>query len=264
MRNNPVLNGVSHRNSLPVQSLQAEPYMADTELWHVSIICADADAGTSLSSHIAAFRQTRMHAVYKDTGSYFLSRKMHSPQLLFIDLDLVNEEIARQIKLSSEKIIIIGFGDENKIKLAGLNAWVFNYLRSPFVFGDVFTVISQVNLYYSNFFAASTQQKNFVLIKSEYKLIKVKLADILFIAGMKDYIKIWLKEKSAPLTTLQNLKEFERKLPQHDFIRVHKSYIVSLQHIDCIARNEITIGSYSIPVGDAFRDGLNGFIAAHS
>lgn len=107
-------------------------------------------------------------------------------------------------------------------------------------------------------------KKTFVLIKSGYRLIKINLADILFIAGMKDYIKIWVKDKTAPLTTLQNLKEFEQKLPQQDFIRIHKSYIVALQHIDCIARNEIMIGTYSIPVGDAFRNGLNGFIEAHS
>lgn len=107
-------------------------------------------------------------------------------------------------------------------------------------------------------------KKSFVLIKSEYRLIKINLSSILYIEGMKDYIKIWIKEKPAPITTLQNLKEFESKLSQQDFIRVHKSYIVALAHIDYIARNEIMIGTYSIPVGDAFRSGLNGFIEAHS
>jgi DNA-binding LytR/AlgR family response regulator len=63
---------------------------------------------------------------------------------------------------------------------------------------------------------------------------------------------------------LQNLKDFEKKLPSTSFIRVHKSYIIAAQHIDFISRSENTIGSYPIPVGEAFRSELNKFISENS
>jgi DNA-binding LytR/AlgR family response regulator len=71
---------------------------------------------------------------------------------------------------------------------------------------------------------------------------------------MKDYTQVYLKGKVDPILTLNNLKSFFNKLPGDEFIRVHRSYIVSLVHIDSIARNEIYIGKKIIPIGDSFKD----------
>jgi DNA-binding LytR/AlgR family response regulator len=97
------------------------------------------------------------------------------------------------------------------------------------------------------------KSKRFVFIKSEYKIIKVKFEDIIFCEGLKDYTQIYLKGKSDPILTLHNLKSFLSKLPGDEFIRVHRSYIISLNHIDTITRNEIYIGKKIIPVGNSFK-----------
>ncbi len=98
------------------------------------------------------------------------------------------------------------------------------------------------------------KSKRFVFIKSEYKIIKVKFEDILFCEGMKDYTQVHLKGKADPIITLHNLKSFLSKLPVDEFIRVHRSYIISLSQIDSITRNEIYIGKKIIPVGDSYKD----------
>ncbi len=98
------------------------------------------------------------------------------------------------------------------------------------------------------------KSKKFVFIKSEYKIIKVKFEDILFCEGMKDYTQVYIKGKSDPLLTLSNLKSFFSKLPSDEFMRVHRSYIVSISHIDSIVRNEIYIGKKIIPIGDSFKN----------
>ncbi|WP_153800992.1 LytR/AlgR family response regulator transcription factor [Foetidibacter luteolus] len=110
---------------------------------------------------------------------------------------------------------------------------------------------------------AMDSRKNFILIKSEYKLVKAWLDDIIFISAMKDYTQVYINGRNAPITTLQNLKDFEVKLPQHEFIRVHRSFMISLQHIDCIARNEVLIGKHNIPIGDAYREELKKKIAPY-
>jgi DNA-binding LytR/AlgR family response regulator len=100
--------------------------------------------------------------------------------------------------------------------------------------------------------AAMTKQ-NFVFIKSEYKIVKINFDDILFCKGMKDYIQIFVNGKSNPIITLKSLNAFETKLPSNKFIRVHRSYIVSLQHIDTISKNEISIGKEIVPIGNIFK-----------
>lgn len=107
-------------------------------------------------------------------------------------------------------------------------------------------------------------KRSFLFIKSEYKLIKINLSEVLFLSGLRDYTQIYIKGKTSPLTTLQNLKEFETKLPDDYFIRVHRSYIVSLNYIDSISRNEIHIGHNIIPVGNAYKQAFDELIQKNS
>lgn len=101
-------------------------------------------------------------------------------------------------------------------------------------------------------FKGKGTDNDFIFIKSDSKMIKVNLNEILFIEGLKDYISIQTtKEK---LITLQNLKALEQHLSSQQFMRVHKSYIVALNKIDTIEKNRIFIGSEVIPIGETYRD----------
>jgi two-component system LytT family response regulator len=93
---------------------------------------------------------------------------------------------------------------------------------------------------------------DFIFIKTEHKIQKVYLHDILFIEGLKDYISIFTDAER--IITLQNMKKMEDALPERHFVRVHKSYIVALNKIDSIERSRIFIGDKVIPVGDTYRD----------
>ncbi len=97
------------------------------------------------------------------------------------------------------------------------------------------------------------KREGFIFINSEYKVIRIKFEDIQFCEGMKDYTQIYLSAKLQPVITLQNLKTFSSKLPDDIFIRVHRSFVVSLHHIDSISRNEISIGKKIIPIGNSYR-----------
>jgi DNA-binding LytR/AlgR family response regulator len=108
------------------------------------------------------------------------------------------------------------------------------------------------------------KSKKFVFVKSEYKIIKVRFEDIVFCEGLKDYTQVYVKGKSDPILTLSNLKSFFSKLPGDEFMRVHRSYIVSISHIDSIARNEIYIGKKIIPIGDSFKNDFYEMIESNS
>ncbi len=96
------------------------------------------------------------------------------------------------------------------------------------------------------------QAQDFIFVKTENKIQKIELDDILYIEGLKDYISIFTKTERV--ITLQNMKKMEETLPKGEFIRVHKSYIISIDKIESIERSRITIAKKIIPIGDTYRD----------
>ncbi len=112
--------------------------------------------------------------------------------------------------------------------------------------------------------AANSTKHDFVFIKSEYKIIKVRFDEILFCEGMKDYTQIYMNGRPQPVLTLQNLKNFSSRLPESDFVRVHRSYVVSLNHIETISRNEISIGKKVVPIGNSYRNDFFKIIELYS
>lgn len=99
--------------------------------------------------------------------------------------------------------------------------------------------------------ATQQQQLDFIFVKTEYKIQKINLSDILYLEGFKDYVSIYTTNER--ILTLQTMKKMEEILPSNRFVRVHKSYIVSLEKIETIERQRIFIGKNTIPVGDSFQ-----------
>ena len=100
--------------------------------------------------------------------------------------------------------------------------------------------------------AALSPIQDFIFVKTEHKIQKIQLDEILYIEGLKDYISIFTKNERV--ITLQNMKKMEETLPSTQFIRVHKSYIISLDKIESIERSRISICGKIIPIGDTYRE----------
>lgn len=98
----------------------------------------------------------------------------------------------------------------------------------------------------------SAPENDFIFIKADYQTIKINYKDILYVEGLKDYVKIYTTKKM--IMTLLNIKGIMEKLPNSLFIRVHKSYIVSIAAVEKIEKNTIIIGQKCIPIGDSFKD----------
>ena len=109
---------------------------------------------------------------------------------------------------------------------------------------------------------APVKQREFILVKSEYRLIQIRISDILYIEGLKDYIKIYVAHQSKPILTLMSMKGIEQALPEGRFMRVHRSYIVNTAQISIIERNHLIIGSNMIPVSESYRQQFSEYIAS--
>jgi two-component system, LytTR family, response regulator len=99
---------------------------------------------------------------------------------------------------------------------------------------------------------------SFIFVKDGTKLVKVKLSDIQYVEGLKDYVTIHTPQKN--ITTLQRMKTLEEQLPEGQFIRIHNSYIVSLEWIDVIHKEKVQIGKAFLPISDTYRKAFKEFI----
>lgn len=108
------------------------------------------------------------------------------------------------------------------------------------------------------------KDEKFFFIKSEYRILKVNYDDIIFCEGLKDYTQVYTSRKSKPIITLQNLKTFSERLPARNFVRIHRSYIVSLNHIESITKKEVEIADKILPIGNSYRNNLLDIVKRNS
>ncbi|MBQ4819425.1 LytTR family DNA-binding domain-containing protein [Aquimarina sp. MMG016] len=99
---------------------------------------------------------------------------------------------------------------------------------------------------------SSSTTDQFIFVKSDYDTIQIRLNDILYVQGLKDYLKIYTVGEK-PILTLMTFKDILSKLPEENFIRVHRSYIVNLRNINTIQRSKIIISDIRIPIGDTYK-----------
>ena len=99
-----------------------------------------------------------------------------------------------------------------------------------------------------------------IFVKTDYRLVQIDLKYILYVEGLKDYVKIYVEQESQPIVSLMSMKSLEDLLPSHRFIRVHRSYIVQTSKIKVVERNRIVFGKQYIPVSDSYKDKFTAFL----
>lgn len=183
--------------------------------------------------------------------------------LLFIDIqmpDLNGLQVTAQIPY---KPIIIFTTAYSQYALEGFKADAVDYLLKPIDFPEfqkaVYKAMELIELRKSKKTNIEFN-KDFLFIKSEYKIIRINFSEIIYIQGMSEYVKIHLTGRK-PIMSLLSLKALENQLPDKQFMRVHKSYIVNLQKINTIERNEIVYDDGTIiPVSQQYKDAFQTFL----
>jgi two-component system response regulator LytT len=108
---------------------------------------------------------------------------------------------------------------------------------------------------------AAPPDEDHIFLKVEYQLIRVTLSDILYVEGLKDYVKVHLKSTPRALLSLMSLRAMEEKLPARRFLRIHRSFIVALDKIESVRRLTVQIGTETIPVGEQYKDAFAQFLS---
>lgn len=187
------------------------------------------------------------------------------PSVIICSIPSLTNNILKWLKKQHNRPLLVCSGTGIEIENIVNAQQVFAFLQTPISLERVLSLKKNIHDYVFGAQKTETlEKKDFLFIKSDYKLIKITLSEVLFFSGLKDYTQIFLKGKKTPLTTLKNLKEFEGKLSSSEFVRVHRSYIIAMSQVDFISKNEITIDTYTIPIGNTFRKTLDEAIMKNS
>lgn len=184
----------------------------------------------------------------------------HEVDLIFLDIQMPGLTGLQFIQSLTVKPMIILVTAYEKFALEGFNLSVIDYLVKPVPLERFIKACNKAlelyNLKHKQPISKEDQPEYF-FVNVDYSLQKIDMADIQWVEGLKDYIKIFLGNNSKPVITRMSMKSIEDVLPGSRFIRIHKSYIVSIASITSVRKNSVFIGQMELPVGDNFKDGLS-------
>ncbi len=184
-------------------------------------------------------------------------------ELIFLDIrmpDLSGIEFIRTMEKGPKVIFTTAY---EKYALEGYKLDVIDYLMKPFSYEEFLVAVNKARKLLSlEQQAASGIEANnqFLFLKSDYKIRRINFNDILYIEGLKDYVKVFIQNKPKPVLSLTSLKLLGTKLPPEKFMRVHRSFIVNLEKIETIERSRIVFGNEYIPVGDQYKEKFQEFL----
>ena len=176
--------------------------------------------------------------------------------LIFLDIQMPGLTGLQFIQSMTEKPMIILITAYEKYALEGFNLDVTDYLVKPVSLDRFVKACNKAKELYELKNPTNKEvvsNPDYFFVNVDYSLLKVNFNDIKYIEGLKDYIKIHLKSTSRAIITRMAMKAIEEELPVAKFLRIHKSYIVSLEHITAIRKNSVFIDEMELPVGENFR-----------
>lgn len=186
--------------------------------------------------------------------------------LLFCDIQmpgLNGVEFSRMLPADTRVIFTTAF---SRYAVEGFRVNAVDYLLKPISYAD-FLAAAQKALEWFELkrrAGAPADDLRSIFVKTEYRLRQIELERILYIEGLKDYVKIHVEDEPHPVLSLMSLKSLEEQLPTDRFIRVHRSYIVQPAKIRTIERNSIVFGRERIPISENYRQAFFDFLSDRS
>ena len=185
-------------------------------------------------------------------------------QLLFLDIqmpELSGIEFAKILPPETRIIFTTAF---QQYAIEGYKVNALDYLMKPISYEEF---LKAANKALEWFYVAQKQQiyadDRFMYVKSDYKLVRVSLDDILYIEGLKDYVRIYL-EDGQRIMSLMNMKKLEDYLPHPEFLRTHRSFIVHMTKAQSVERFRIVFGSQFIPISDSYKEDVQAYFDQHT
>lgn len=184
--------------------------------------------------------------------------------LIFLDIhmpELTGIEFSKTLDKKTRIIFTTAF---QQYAIEGYKVNALDYLLKPFNYEEFLAAATKAKEWYEFLANKNQPEKDFIFVRSEYRQMKVILNEVLYFEGLKDYIKIWLKDNPRPILTLSSLKTLEKELPVSKFMRIHRSFTIALDKIKLVKNNQVHIGNEKITIARQYKDRFQTFMSNKS
>jgi len=233
----------------------------------MTIKCAIVDdeplAVELLASYVNKIPFMELQGKYNNAMDALKGLADNPVDLIFLDIqmpDLNGLELSKMLPETTRIVFTTAFS-QYAVDSYRINA--LDYLTKPISYANFLEACNKALQWYklvNQEGGSGEQEATSIFVKSEYKLLQINLDDILYIEGLKDYVKIFTTTSKQPILSLMNMKNMEQLLPASRFIRVHRSFIVQKNKIKEVNRNRIVFGDVYIPIGDSYKQAFQDFI----
>src|SRR5215204_1182843 len=205
-------------------------------------------------------KQVPFFELVKSCKSALESLQKEQIDIIFLDIQMPRLNGLQFLRSLNHPPLVIMVTAYEKYAVDSFNLQVVDYILKPFSFDRFLKACNRAadlfHLKNSAMYLETTKNQEF-FVNVEYTLVKIVVADVDYIEGLKDYIKIYLSSKTKPILTRMSQKSIEAKLPVGTFIRTHKSFLVAISKITTIKRDFVCIGTTEIPVSETFRENIS-------
>lgn len=204
-----------------------------------------------VSQHCEKVEFLQLKKVFTNPDEAEAHLKENKVDLIFLDIQMPDINGIQFYKNLTQPPLVIFTTAFSDYAVDGFNVDAVDYLLKPFEFDRFEKAINKAKEQLE-FFAIQEVNSNALFVKVNYEMKKINLKDIDLIEALDDYIKIFIKP--MPVLTLMTLKSVLEKLPQHEFIRVHRSYIIPISKIEKFNKTKIFVAGKEIPIGSSYGD----------
>ncbi|MCD8210077.1 MAG: LytTR family DNA-binding domain-containing protein [Prevotella sp.] len=230
-----------------------------------AIIDDEPLAADLLASYARKTPELDLMGVYNSAINAMKTLRENPVDLIFLDIqmpELSGLEFAELLPKKTKIILTTAF---DRYAIEGYKVNAIDYLLKPISYEKFILSVNKALEWFKAVSSSETSQgEEFIYVKSEYKLVRIKLDDILYIEGLKDYVKIYLKGEKKSIMTLMNMKKLEEFLSEPKFLRVHRSFIVNMTKVNMVDRGRIVIGSMFIPISESYKEKVQDYIDNHT
>jgi DNA-binding LytR/AlgR family response regulator len=217
-----------------------------------------------LESYVTKTPFLQLTGKFSSAVSAVESIRTTPPDVLFLDIQMAELNGMEFARLVPEKSRIIFTTAFEKYALESYKVNALEYLLKPFSYSDFLQAANKALQWQQLSTKASVENvKNMtdcIYVKSDYRLLQISLNKILYIEGLKDYLKIYMEGEEQPIVSHITMKAMEEMLPGHLFMRVHRSFIVQKDKIKVVEHNRIVFGKTYIPVSDSYKESFVEFL----
>lgn len=232
------------------------------------LTCAIIDdeplAANLLTSYAQKTPALKLVGTYNTAVTAIKKLREEPVDILFLDIqmsELSGMEFA-MILPKNTKVIFTTAYQQYAIDSYKVNT--LDYLIKPITYEMFLSSVNKAIDYYEKVRNSKTKEEDAIFVKSDYKLLRISLDNILYIEGLKDYVCIYVDDKDEPIPSLINMKRIADFLPSPAFMRVHRSFIVNMKKIHSVDRNRFVIGDKFIPISETYKEEVYKYLNEHT